>query len=199
MYTLFLTIMGEQMKNTFKLLCILIMIILVLAPSNVYAASSLLDDKYIIMQDEEVTQTENEDIVVVLGSANISHKIDGTLIVLLGDVMVNDDVDGDIISILGEVKLQEGVNISGNLVSVGKLEKPESVTIEGTKLSASIDWLSMFNVNSILISVLILLAIVTLGAGLIMISIFTVNFRVMSNSFAVRPGRKMILGILFVL
>lgn len=198
MYTLFQTIMGEQMKNTFKLLCILIMIVLVLAPSNVYAASSFLDDKYIIMQDEEITQLENEDIVVVLGSANVSHKINGTLIVLLGDAIVNDDVNGDIISILGDVKLQEGVNISGNVVSVGKLDKPESVTIGGTKLTASIDWLSMFNVNSVLISVLILLAIVTLGTGLIMISIFTVNFRVISNSFAVRPGRKMVLGILFI-
>ena len=187
------------MKNTFKLVCILILIVLVLAPANVYAASSFLNNKYVVMQDADITEPDNEDIVVVLGSANISHKIGGTLIVLLGDAIVNDDIEGDIISILGDVKLKDGINISGNVVSIGNLDKPHSVTISGTKLSASVDWLSMFNVNSVLISVLILLAIITLGAGLILISIFTAKFRVMSNSFSVRPGRKMALGILFVI
>lgn len=164
------------------------------AASNDFSLSNL-----VIMEDKPINGNSSGSVAVVLGSAEINADVKGSIIVVFGKATVNGSVDGDIVSAFGEVHIAKDSIINGNLVSVGKLNKDPEVIIKGTKLSIGVDFISLFKSNGIIINALIISALFILAAGLILITIFTGRFRVMSYSMDTTPARRMLLGGLVVI
>jgi hypothetical protein len=151
-----------------------------------------------ILSDKIVNEKSLENITVVMGSADIQADVDGSVIVIFGKATINGNVSEDVVSVFGEVNIQGDSKVQGNLVSIGKLEKTDSVSILGTKLLINVDIISLFKSNGIIINTLIIFSLITLIAGLILISIFTSRYRTMSYSMGSGVSRKFVLGILII-
>lgn len=187
------------MKNIYRLL-ILVVISLMFLPSVCIADSgSSYDDKYVFAKESNVPSGNYNNIVIVMGKSEINSDINGSVISFMGDVKINGTVKGDVVSLLGGLYLNDKSSIAGNLVSFGTFNKPENIAIEGTEMVINIDVISAFKSNGVLISLLIVYSLLTLLAGLVLITIFPVNYRVMSNSIHKSVGKKISLGILLIL
>ncbi len=163
------------------------------AAKNDFSLSNL-----VILEDKPINEDSEGSVAVVLGSAEINADIRGSIIVVFGKATINGNVDGDIVSAFGEVHIAKDSIINGNLVSVGKLNRDQNVTIEGTKFTLGVDFISLFKSNGIIINALIISSLIILAAGLILISIFPGRFRSMSYSMDTALSRRMVLGGLVV-
>lgn len=164
------------------------------AAKNDFSLSNL-----VILEDNPINENSDGSVAVVLGSAEINADIKGSIIVVFGKTTINGNVDGDIVSAFGEVHIAKDSIINGNLVSVGKLNREQAVTIKGTKFTLGVDFISLFKSNGIIINALIISALIILAAGLILISIFPGRFRSMSYSMDAELSRRMVLGGLVVI
>lgn len=180
---------------------ILISIIFILfAPRMVSAIQNdLAISNLIILEDKKIEDKDCGNITVVLGTADIQTDVNGSVIVVFGKVTINGNVSGDVVSAFSEVYIQGDSIIQGNLISLGKLEMANNASIKGIKLLIDVDFISLFKSNGILINTLIICSLIVLGAGLILISIFTGRYRVMSYSMKSALSRKMVLGSLVVI
>ncbi|HEX2926180.1 MAG TPA: hypothetical protein VHP38_07975, partial [Ruminiclostridium sp.] len=170
------------MKRLAKLVLLLLVFTLLIpgavsAAKNNFSASNL-----IILKEKDINGTSSGNITVVLGTTDIKANVTGSVIVVFGKANITGNVNGDVVSAFGEVYLNGGSEVMGNVVSVGKLEKDSGVKIRGTKVAIDFDIISLFKSNGILINTLIICSLFTLIAGLILITIFTARFRVMSYS-----------------
>lgn len=187
------------MKNIYRLL-ILVVICLMFLPSVCIADSGRsYDDKYVFAKESNVPSGNYNNIVIIMGKSEINSDINGSVISFMGDVKINGTVKGDVVSLLGGLTLNDKSSIAGNLVSFGTINNPHNIAIEGTEMVINIDVISAFKSNGILISLLIVFSLLTLLAGLVLITIFPVNYRVMSNSIHKNVGKKISLGILLIL
>jgi len=187
------------MNKILKVLLISL-IFLLLVPLVVSAKQNdLTISNLIILEDKKVDQKSSGNVTVVMGTADIQTDINGSVIVVFGKATINGNVSGDVVSAFGEVYIQGDSQVQGNLVSVGKLEKSNEVSIRGTKLLINVDLISLFKSNGILINTLIICFLITLVAGLILISIFTGRYRTMSNSMKSALARRVMLGGLVVI
>ncbi|MDF2984792.1 MAG: hypothetical protein K0R50_302 [Eubacterium sp.] len=162
------------------------------------AKNDLTISNLIIFEEKTIADTSCGNVTVVLGSADINSNVNGSIIVVFGRATINGNVSGDVVSAFGELYLKENSEISGNLVSVGKLQKAEGVKISGTKMTINFDFISMFKSNGIILNTLIVSSLFTLVAGLLLITIFTSRFRSMSYSIGKALSRRMVLGALIV-
>ncbi|MHB8064188.1 MAG: hypothetical protein ACYDG2_16425 [Ruminiclostridium sp.] len=178
----------------FSLIFVLIVPLVVSAKQNGLTISNL-----IILEDKKVDQESSGNVTVVMGNADIQADIDGSVIVVFGKTIINGDVSGDVVSAFGEVYIQNDSEIQGNLVSIGKLEKTDKVSILGTKLAIKVDFISLFKSNGIIINTLIICFLITLVGGLILISIFTRRYRAMSYSMKSALTRRIVLGGLVII
>jgi hypothetical protein len=187
------------MKNIYKLL-ILLVISLIFLPSVCTADSqSSYADKYVFAKEGNVPGGNYNNVVIVMGKSEINSDINGSVINFMGDVKINGTVNGDVVSLLGNLNLNDKSFIEGNLVSFGTINKPDNIAIKGKKMVVNMDVISAFKSNGILISLLIILSLLTLVVGLVLITIFPVNYRVMSHSIHKKLGKKISLGILLIL
>ncbi len=169
-------------------------------PCMVYASQNdLTISDLIVLSDKIVNEKSSGNITVVMGSADIRTDINGSVIVIFGKATIDGNVSEDVVSVLGEVNIQGNSKVQGNLVSIGKLEKADSVSISGSKLSIDVDIISLFKSNGIIINTLIIFSLITLIAGLILISIFTARYRTMSYSMKSGIPRRLVLGILIII
>lgn len=176
------------------------LIFLLFVPSLVSASQNdLTISKLIFLQDKKVDRQSCGNVIVVYGSADVQTDVDGNVIVVFGKATVNGKVSGDVVSILGELDIKENSQIKGNLISYGRLKKADNVSVLGTYAAINIDSISLFKANGIIINTMIANALLTLIAGLILISIFTARYRVMSSTIRRRTSRRMILGILVII
>jgi len=176
------------------------LIFLLFVPSVVSASQNdLTISNLIILQDKKVDRESCGNVIVVYGSADVQTDVDGSVIVVFGKATVNGKVSGDVVSVLGELDIKDNTRVKGNLVSFGKLKKANNVSVLGTNVAINIDFISLFKSNGIIINTMIIYALLTLIAGLILISIFTARYRNISNSLGRRSSRRMILGVLVVI
>ncbi len=186
--------------NRFIKISLIFLFFLLLVPYSVLAKQ---DDRsisdFVILEDKKINQDSCENITIVFGSADIQTDVDGSIIVAFGNATINGNVNGDVVSIFGEVSLQKDSRVQGNLVSVGKLDKSQGVSILGTNLSINFDLISLFESNGILINTLIIFSLVTLIAGLILISIFATRYRNMAYSIKNGVSRRLALGVLVII
>ncbi len=186
------------MNKGFKITLILVLFAL-FVPSLVSAANNdLTISNLVIFEEKSINDISCGNVTVVLGSADINSNVNGSIIVVFGKAKINGNVSGDVVSAFGELYLKENSEISGNLVSVGKLEKAEGVKISGTKMTLNFDFISLFKSNGIILNALIISSLFTLVAGLLLITIFTSRFRAMSYSIGEALSRRMVLGALAV-
>jgi len=153
----------------------------------------------VILENKKIDEKSSGDVTVVLGTADIQTDINGSVIVIFGNITINGNVSGDVVSAFSEVYIQGNSKVQGNLVSVGKLEKADGVIIKGTKLLIDVDFISLFKSNGIIINMLIIWSLITLIAGLILISIFAGRYRSMSYSMKSGVPRRIVLGGLVVI
>lgn len=174
------------------------LIFLLFIPSIVSAAQDDLTSSNLIILEDKKIEGISKNVTVVMGNADINSDVDGSVIVVFGKATINGNINGDVVSAFGEVYITDNSQIKGNLVSVGKLEKNDKVKIIGTKLAINVDLISLFKSNGILINTLIMCSLISLVAGLILISIFARRYRAMSYSMKSEIPRKMALGILII-
>ena len=175
-------------------------ILLLFVPHIVNAAQNdLTKTNLIILKDEKIIKQESENITVVLGTADIQTDIKGSIIVIFGKAIINGNIDGDVVSAFGEVYLKNNSNIEGNMVSVGKLDQAGGGTIKGEKILFDVDFISLFKSNGIIINTLIICSLITLIAGLLLITVLTGRYRVMSYSLKRISKKRLLLGLVVVL
>ncbi|HEY5584068.1 MAG TPA: hypothetical protein VIK78_06210 [Ruminiclostridium sp.] len=187
------------MNKIIKVMLISLMFILFVPCAVSATRNDLATSNLVILEDKKIDEKISGDVTVVFGTADIQTDIDGSIIVIFGKTTINGNVSGDVVSAFGEVYIQGDSQVEGNLVSVGSLEKADGVSIKGTKLIIDVDFISLFKSNGILINTLIIWSLITLIVGLILISIFTVRYRVMSYSMESGVPRRMLLGGLVVI
>lgn len=186
--------------NRFLKVVLVSLIFSLFIPCMVYAAQNdLTISDLIFLSDKVINEKSSGNITVVMGSADIRADIDGSVIVIFGKATIDGNISEDVVSVLGEIKIQGDSKVQGNLVSIGKLERADSVSISGTKLSINVDIISLFKSNGIIINTLIIFSLITLIAGLILISIFTARYRAMSYSMKSEVPRRLVLGFLIVI
>ncbi len=186
------------MKKITKLVLVLLIFTLLIPGVVLAARNDLTISNLIILEEKNINDISCGNVTVVLGSTDIKSNVLGSVIVVFGKANISGKVSGDVVSAFGEVYLKGDTEIMGNLVSVGKFEKDSDVKIRGTKVAFNFDYISLFNSNGILINALIVGSLFTLVAGLILITIFTTRFRVMSYSLNNALSRRMVLGALVV-
>jgi hypothetical protein len=175
------------------------LIFLLFVPSLVSAAQNdLTISNLVFLKDKKITAQSCGNVIVVYGSADIQTNVNGNVIVVFGKATVNGKVSGDVVSILGELDIKDNTSIEGNLVSYGRLVKGNNVEVSGLGVAANIDFISLFKTNGVIINTMIAYALFILIAGLILISVFTARYRVMSNSMGSRSSRRMLLGVLVI-
>lgn len=178
---------------------VIAVVFLLLIPCIAWAAPIDFSNKLVFFEEKQITQQASGNVTVAIGNADIQTDVNGSVIVILGRATVHGRVGGDIVSIFGEVDIENNSSVQGNLVSIGKLKKAENVQIFGTKLDINVDIISLFKSNGIIINGLIILALITLAAGLILISIFPGRYRIMAYRMSSGLSRRMILGGLVVI
>ncbi len=182
-----------------KIKAILVSLLLfIFIPCIASAAQFDFSNKLVFFEDKLITQHSMGNVTIVIGDADIETNINGSVIVIFGKAAINGMVGGDIVSVFGDVNIKDNSLVQGNVVSVGKLKKDNDVVINGTKVNIDVDIISMFKSNGIIINGLIILALMTLAAGLILISIFSGRYRVMSYKMSKGISRRMIMGGLVV-
>ncbi|OPX42944.1 hypothetical protein CLHUN_30880 [Ruminiclostridium hungatei] len=186
------------MNKRIKLVIIFLLFSLLIPGAVSAAKNDLTISNLIVLEDQDINGVSCGNITVVLGSTDIDSNVLGSVIVVFGKASINGTVSGDVVSAFGEVYLKDKSEVMGNLVSVGKLEMGNEVKVNGTKVSINFDYISLFKSNGIIINTLIAGSLLILIAGLILITIFTSRFRVMSYSMGKALSRRMILGALVV-
>lgn len=182
------------MNKIIKVILISLMFVLLIPCAVSATQKDLAISNLIILEDKKIEDPNCGDITVVLGSTDVQSDVNGSVIVVFGKATINGNVSGDVVSAFGEVYIKGDSQVQGNLVSVGKLEKAKGVSINGAKLLIDVDFISLFKSNGIIINTLIICSILILIAGLILITIFTDRYRVMSYSMKLSVVRPMILG-----
>ncbi len=174
------------------------LLLLIFIPCIASASQFELSNKLVFFEDKAITQQSMGNVTVVIGDADIETSVNGSVIVIFGKAAINGMVGGDIVSVFGDVYIKDNSLIQGNVVSLGKLIKDNDVIINGTKVNVDVDIISLFKSNGIIINGLIILALITLAAGLILISIFSGRYRAMSYKMSKGISRRMIMGGLVV-
>jgi hypothetical protein len=187
------------MNKIIKVILISLIVILIVPLAVSAKQNDLTSSNLIVLEDKKVEDESNDNVTIVMGTADIQTDINGSVIVVFGKATINGNVSGDVVSAFGEVYIKGDSQIQGNLVSVGKLEKAKGVTIKGTKLLINFDFISLFKSNGILINTLIICFLITLVGGLILISIFTGRYRAMSYSMGTALARRIMLGGLAII
>ncbi len=182
-----------------KIKAILVSLLLfIFIPCIASAAQFDFSNKLVFFEDKLITQHSMGNVTIVIGDADIETNINGSVIVIFGKAAINGMVGGDIVSVFGDVNIKDNSLVQGNVVSVGKLKNDNDVVINGTKVNIDVDIISMFKSNGIIINGLIILALMTLAVGLILISIFSGRYRVMSYKMSKGISRRIIMGGLVV-
>jgi len=187
--------MNKVLKGILIFLIFLLIVPLVVSAKQ----NDLTISNLIILEDKKVDEDSSGNVTVVMGTADVQTDINGSVIVVFGKATINGNISGDVVSAFGEVYINGDSQVQGNLVSVGKLEKADGVTIKGTKLSINVDLISLFKSNGILINTLIICFLITLVGGLILISVFTGRYRAMSYSMGSAFARRIMLGGLVII
>ncbi|PYG85699.1 hypothetical protein LY28_03259 [Ruminiclostridium sufflavum DSM 19573] len=179
---------------------VLITLILIVFSSFAVSAAqnNITSDNLVIFEDKALDNINSGNVTVVGGNAEIQKGVSGSVIVVFGKAVLNGNIGGDVVSVFGELDIQDGTLIQGNLVSVGKLKKADTVSVSGTRFAVDFDLISLFKSNGIVINAFIILAVLTLALGLIFISIFSKRYRVMEYSMKSGNLRRLILGLLFI-
>ncbi|WP_024833159.1 hypothetical protein [Ruminiclostridium josui] len=183
-----------------KIKAILVSLLFILFIPCIASASQFdFSNKMVFFEDKVITQDNKGNVTVVIGDADIKTSINGSVIVVLGKASINGIIGGDVVSIFGDVYIKDRSLIQGNVVSMGKLKSDNDVVINGTKVDINVDIISLFKSHGIIINGLIILALLTLVAGLILISIFSGRYRVMSYKMRQGISRRIIMGGLIVI
>lgn len=186
------------MNKRIKLIIFFLLLSLLIPGAVSAAKNDLTISNLIVLEDQDIKDVSCGNVTVVLGSTNIDSNVLGSVIVVFGKASINGTVSGDVVSAFGEVYLKDKSEVMGNLVSVGKLGLGNAVKVSGTKVAVNFDYISLFKSNGIIINMLIAGSLFILIAGLILITIFTSRFRVMSYSLGKALSRRMVLGVLVV-
>ena len=186
------------MKKTIKLVLVLLIATLLIPGVVLAAKNDLTISNLIILEEKNIEDISCGNVTVVLGSTDVKSNVLGSVIVVFGKANISGKVSGDVVSAFGEIYLEGDTEVMGNLVSLGRFEKDTAVKIRGTKVTINFDYISWFKSNGILINALIIGSLFTLVAGLILITIFTTRFRVMSYSLNNALPRRLVLGALVV-
>ncbi|EGD46778.1 LOW QUALITY PROTEIN: hypothetical protein Cpap_1318 [Ruminiclostridium papyrosolvens DSM 2782] len=182
-----------------KVKAILVSLLFILLLPCIASASQFdFSNKLVFFEDKLITQNNMGNITIVIGDADIKTSINGSVIVIFGKAAINGMVGGDIVSVFGDVYIKDKSLVQGNVVSLGKLRYDNDVIINGTKVNIDVDIISLFKSNGIIINGLIVLSVITLIAGLILISIFPGRYRVMSYKMSKGIPRRMAMGGLVV-
>lgn len=86
-----------------------------------------------------------DEVVVIMGSADIEGAVEGDATVVLGSMEVAGQVDGDVTVVLGDLSLEEGTRIDGDVTLVGgTLSRGPDVDVRGqisnVDFGEVIDW-----------------------------------------------------------
>jgi hypothetical protein len=126
------------MKITFKVLTLLLVLILLLAPAipayaqgpNPGGGQVLFGRNYTVESGEAF----DGDLVVFGGNVTIEEDaiLNGNLVVIGGTIKSNGETKGDVVVVGGQINLEEAALVTGNVVTVGgQLQQAEGAKIQG--------------------------------------------------------------------
>ena len=187
-----------------KKLVILLIIITICLVQTTSFAFSISDNskngvKIGVFENVEINEEAPGSVLTILGDAHIKGKVHGDVIVVFGNVSIDAEVSGNVISVLGTVTLLDKARISGDFISVGKVEKSGSASILGENRTIDI---GNFNLDTSKISIFIIIKSISLVIFLIfvillgfpLIAIFNKRFQNMTDDIELRLGRKLTIG-----
>jgi Polymer-forming cytoskeletal len=127
------------MKMTFKIFSLLLLLSLLLVPTNpAYAQGPnpggggqvIFGRNYTL----ESGDTFDGDLVVFGGNVVIEEdaNLKGNLVVIGGTITSNGETNGDVVVVGGQISLEEAARVSGDVVTIGsQLQQAEGAKIEG--------------------------------------------------------------------
>jgi len=155
-------------------------------------------DEVRILDDVEINRKTTGNIIVILGDADIRDEVAGDIVVIIGDATINAKVTGDVVNVLGRTRLKEKAEISGDVVSIGSLEKlpgsmvrGEEVSIYGRELHIDIGVILLARLIGVIV-----FSFVVLILGLIMIAASKEKLHKMIDDFVPGMARKTAIGFL---
>jgi hypothetical protein len=164
-------------------------------------------DRISIMSDLVLNDGISGDAVAILGNVTVNAPVDGDVVSIFGNVIVNSDISGDVVSVLGNVILKQNVEIKGDVVGIGGIQKAADSNIGGEEVNIRIgnigenaqteDVLRSF--SWVLFAIFIVIGFLAIMFGLIILTAARDKFDKMADEIQWETGKKFSIGLLLLL
>jgi hypothetical protein len=155
-------------------------------------------DKVSVLADLNIETETDGNVIVILGNADIQNDVYGDVVVILGNADINARVSGQVVSVLGEIILADGAVITGDVVSIGGLEKATGASINGQEIelpSGDLDRAFRIIMAARIVPA-VTYGIIVLALGLVLITISREKFEYISVGIEREILKKFFIGFL---
>src|SRR5918996_2025914 len=109
-----------------------------------WAQDGRADEEFVVLSGRaDVPEGEEVgDLVVFHGSSAVDGTVNGSLVAFDAPVTISGEVDGDVVVFNGRVELQDGANVTGDVLSRSEPVVASGATIGGGKQrnQSNLDW-----------------------------------------------------------
>src|ERR671919_1826298 len=109
-----------------------------------WAQNGRADEEFVVLSGRaDVPEGEEVgDLVVFHGSSAVDGTVNGSLVAFDAPVTISGEVDGDVVVFNGRVELQDGANVTGDVLSRSEPVVASGATIggEAKRIQTNVDW-----------------------------------------------------------
>ncbi|MGE5613247.1 MAG: hypothetical protein ACM3XR_02480 [Bacillota bacterium] len=187
----------KRLSALIIVICVIVSAAVPAAGGGIYVASGS-GDRVAVFEDTEITGQVNGNVISVLGDISVNGNVNGHVIAVFGEITVNSAVSGHVVGIFGKTLLKESAVITGDVITIGPLEKYQGSKILGREvriLGESMN-LDIGAITYLQLSVTLLFMLAVLVIGLLLILISKNKYMNIAANLEKNVGRKIVLGIL---
>jgi ABC-type multidrug transport system fused ATPase/permease subunit len=162
------------------------------------AIASENGDNVTLFENVEVTEPVNGNVISVLGNVSVDAHVGGQVVAVFGDIDVHGDVSGQVVTLFGNTTLAKGSTVSGNVITVGSLNKEDGAAVHGQEVRILGESMNL-DISALLylrLAILILFTLAVLVVGLLILALSKEQYRKISEKIEKDFGRKLLLGVL---
>src|ERR671919_261521 len=109
-----------------------------------WAQNGRADEEFVVLSGRADVPEDEEvgDLVVFHGSSAVDGTVNGSLVAFDAPVTISGEVDGDVVVFNGRVELQDGANVTGDVLSRSEPVVASGATIGGEtkRIQTNVDW-----------------------------------------------------------
>ena len=109
-----------------------------------WAQDGRADEEFVVLSGRADVPEDEEvgDLVVFHGSSAVDGTVNGSLVAFDAPVTISGEVDGDVVVFNGRVELQDGANVTGDVLSRSEPVVASGATIGGEtqRIQTNVDW-----------------------------------------------------------